>query len=239
MRATLAYPFLMVLIGTGILFFLLAFVIPMVTKIFTTAQQVLPLPTRMLISLSSFMRDFWWLLFLLIAGLVWGIRWFIRTERGRKIFDRFKLRLPLLGNLVQKMAVVRFSRTLGTLISSEAPLLKSLEIVKNVVDNSVFSQAIQSAVADIGEGTSIAAPLKRSKVFPPLVIRMVSVGEESGNLGKMLFKVADTYDEEIETTVNALTSLIEPLIILAMGLAVGFIVLAILLPIFEMNQIVR
>ncbi len=239
MRATLAYPFLMVLIGLGILFFLLAFIIPMVTRIFTAAQQVLPLPTRMLISLSSFMRDFWWLLFLIIAGLVLGIRWFIRTEGGRKIFDRFKLRLPLLGGLVQKMAVVRFSRTLGTLISSEAPLLKSLEIVKNVVDNSVFSQAIQSATADIGEGTSIAAPLKRSKVFPPLVIRMVSVGEESGNLGIMLFKVADIYDEEIETTVNALTSLIEPLIILVMGLIVGFIVLAILLPIFEMNQIIR
>ncbi len=238
-RAALSYPLLMVFIGLGVLFFLFSFVIPMVTRIFTEMKRALPLPTMVLISTSDFLKSFWWVVLLGIGGLLLGVRALKRTEAGGLIFDRLKLRIPLLGNLFRDMAVARFSRTLGTLVGSEAPILSSLDIVKNVVGNSVFSRAIEVARDEIGEGGNITNPLRRSRIFPPMVIRMISVGEESGNLEGMLVKVAETYDDEIQTRVSALTSLLEPLIILIMGLVVGFVVLAVLLPIFEMNQMIR
>jgi general secretion pathway protein F len=239
LRAALSYPFFMVLVGAGVLFFLFSFVIPMVTRVFVGMDRALPFPTVLLILISDFLRSYWWVLLLGGAAIFWVGKRFLSKEHGRLLGDRLKLRIPLLGRLFRDMAVARFSRTLGTLVGGQSPILSSLDIVKDVVGNAVFSRAIGVARDEVGEGGSIADPLRRSRIFPPIVIRMISAGEESGNLEEMLLKVADAYDDEVQTKVNTLTSLLEPLIILAMGLVVGFVVLAVLLPIFEMNQIIR
>ena len=239
LRAALAYPLFMVLIGAGVLFFLFSFVIPMVTRVFVDMDRALPLITLILISLGDFLRASWWLVLLGVGAILAAGKWFLSKERGRFLGDKLKLRIPLLGSLFQDIAVARFSRTLGTLLGSQSPILTSLDVVKDVMGNAVFSRALEAARDEIGEGGNIANPLKKSRLFPPLVTRMIAVGEESGNLEGMLFKVADTYDNEVQTKVSAFISLLEPLIILAMGLIVGFVVLAVLLPIFEMNQIIR
>jgi len=238
--AALVYPILMVFVGGGVVIFLLTCVIPTITEIFSEMQQTLPLPTILLISVSEFMKGFWWMILLfLIFVLVGGNGYIRRTESGRLLYDGFRLKVPLFGDIVKKTALSRFSRTLGMLLKSGIPLLLALDIVKSVVNNLILSQAIESAREDVREGEDIAAPLGRSKVFPPLVIHMISAGEKSGELEDMLLRVADSYDNEVETTVSALTSVLEPVLILLMGVVVGFIVLATLMPILEMNQIIR
>jgi general secretion pathway protein F len=239
LRAALAYPLLMVLVGVGVLFFLFSFVIPMVTRVFAETDRALPLLTVTLISISDFLRAYWWLTLLGLGAILGAGKWFLSKEKGRLLRDRLKLRIPLLGSLFRDMAIVRFSRTLGTLVGSQSSILSSLDIVKDVVGNTVFSHALAAARDEVGEGGNIANPLKKSRLFPPMVIRMIAVGEESGDLEGMLFKVAEAYDNEVQTKVSTFISLLEPLIILGMGLVVGFIVLAVLLPIFEMNQIIR
>ncbi|MFH1626401.1 MAG: type II secretion system inner membrane protein GspF [Pseudomonadota bacterium] len=237
--AALAYPVLMVFIGGGVLAFLVTFVMPTISKIFSEMHQALPLPTIVLISVSGFMRGFWWVIVLSIILFALGMNTYIRTKSGRLLYDRLKLKVPPFGSLVKKTALARFSRTLGMLLKSGIPLLLSLDIVKNVVGNRILSQAIESARENVREGEDIAGPLGRSRVFPPLVIHMISAGEKSGELEDMLMRVADSYDNEVETTVSTMTSVLEPVLILLMGLIVGFIVLATLLPILEMNQIIR
>jgi len=162
----------------------------------------------------------------------------LRTERGRYRFDRLILRLPIFGHLNRIIATTRFSQTLGTLLASGIPLLRAMNIVKNIVNNRVIAEAIENSQEGIVEGQSIAAPLARSGVFPPMVTDMIAVGENSGQLEQMLLKVSEAYDNQIETTVSGLTSILEPLLIVIMGGVVLFIVLAVLLPIFEMNQMV-
>lgn len=238
-RASLYYPCAVALIGGGVLLFLFAVVIPKVTRIFEEVQQSLPPPTIILIGISNFLKNFWWLLGLAILGLVLVVKAWLRTEFGRLTYDRIRLKMPLFGDLSQKTAVARFARTLGTLLSGGIPLLGSLDIVKNIVGNKVLSKAIESTAEHIRQGESMAEPLGRSGVFPPIVVRMIAAGEKSGKLEDMLFRVATTYDSEVETKVTALTALLEPLMILAMGVVVGFIVLAILLPIFEMSRVIR
>ncbi len=240
-RATLAYPIIMVVVGIAVLSFLFTVVIPIVVKTFAEMERSLPPITMALIHICDFLKSksFWLLTLPSLAIFILGIKLYGRTSSGCAIYDRIKLRIPILGKLISKMCLARFSRTLATLVGGGSPLLQSLGIVKDVVGNTVFSQAIDSASRDIGEGSSIAQPLKDSKVFPPMVIRMVAVGEESGNLEGMLLKVAEAYDNEVETGVMALTSLLEPLMILLMGMVVLFIVLAILLPIIDMNKIIR
>jgi general secretion pathway protein F len=238
-RATLAYPVFMLVVGSGVLFFLLTFVVPMVTGIFEDTGQVLPVPTIILMAVSAFLARFWWLLLAALAGGAFGLRRYLKTEPGRLLYDRLRLRAPLLGNLTRKLIVARFARTLGTLLQAGIPVLQALDISKTVVGNKVFLSAIEAARDTVGEGEDLATPLKRSGAFPPLVIHMVAAGEQSGELERMLLKVADSYESDVEATVGSLTSLLEPVMILTMGLVVGFIVLAILLPIFEMSNIVR
>jgi general secretion pathway protein F len=237
--AAMTYPILMTFVGAGVLFFLLTFVIPTVTQIFRDLEQSLPWPTVILISLSSFLREYWWVLFLGVLALVFVANKYRNTEKGRFLYDRLKLRIPVFGSLFQKVAISRFSRTLGILLESGLPLLNALTIVKAVVNNTVLAQAIEEAGENISEGQDIASPLRRSHLFPPLVIHMIAVGEKSGRLEELLRRIAENYDNEIETTVQGLTAILEPVMILIMGVVVGFIVLSILLPIFEMNQIVR
>jgi general secretion pathway protein F len=169
-----------------------------------------------------------------------ALKYFLsKTQKGRTLLDRTLLALPVIGQMNRKMAVARFSRTLGTLLESGVPLLASLEIVRNIVGNSLISAAIQKAGHDVREGQNLSAPLARSGLFPTIAVEMISVGEQSGNLEPMLYRIAEAYEKEVESNITMLTSLLEPIMILVMGLAVGFIVVSILLPIFEMNQLVR
>jgi general secretion pathway protein F len=238
-RAALAYPIFMVVIGTGIMGFLLTFVIPTVSQVFAEMGRTLPLPTRILLGVSAVFRKFWWGLIAAFILLAVGARRYLQTPKGALQWDRVKLRLPLFGKIILQGAVARFARTLSTLLQGGLPILNSLDIVKTVVNNQLLAQAIEETKIAVREGEGIAPALKASGLFPAIVTHMIATGEASGNLEQMLVKVADAYEAEVETKVTALTSILEPIIILAMGLVVGFIVISILLPIFEMNQLVR
>lgn len=237
--AKMYYPLFMVGVGGLILFALLTYVVPTVTTIFEHMRQSLPLPTVILIRVSTFLQKYWWTLALGILGVIVAVRQYKRTERGRRRFDLWKIRAPLFGKLLLKVAMSRFTRTLGILLHSGIPLLDALDIARAVVDNVVLAQAIDTAKADIREGATIAGPLKASGYFPPLVSHMISIGEKTGQLEDMLIRVADSYDNEVRVNVEGLTSLVEPIIIVVMALVVFGIMLAVLLPIFEINSAVR
>jgi len=238
-QSALTYPLLMVVVASAILLFLLAYVVPQVTRIFSETGQKLPLVTRLLIGLSFFLADYWWLLLIVGAsGMLVGARLF-RTPKGREWCDRWLLRLPWVGRLLQRLSVARVARTLSTLLASGVPLLFALGIVTHLVSNTLLRRALEEACASVQEGESLAAPLKRSGLFPALFIQMITVGERSGELEGLLTRAAEAYDEEVATALARLTSLLEPLTILVMGGVVLFIVLAILLPIFELNQLVH
>lgn len=239
-KAALAYPLFMFLIGSIVLFFLTIFIVPRITGIFDEMHQTLPGITIFLISVSGFLKSFWWIICLFIIAAFIGLRYvFTKTLKGQYFRDKIKLKMPLYGPLIQKMAVARFSRTLGTLLQSGVPLLTALSIVKNVVGNRLIADAIANASIDVEEGQDLSAPLSRSGLFPPITVQMISVGEQSGTMETMLYKIADTYETEVESNIVMMTSMLEPVMILVMGLVVGFIVISILLPIFEMNQLIR
>lgn len=238
-KTAMTYPILMASAGGTIMIFLLAFVVPKVTRIFAETKAALPLMTVILLALSNFLAQYWWVLVCGVIAAVIAVRVSVRTPAGRLRYDGYVLRFPYFGKLVKKVALARFSRTLSTLLSSGIPLLASLDIVKNVVNNAVLSEAIENARNSIREGQSIAPPLRKSGLFPPLVLHMVAVGEKSGELEEMLSRAADAYDNEVEASVAAMTSILEPVMILVMGAIVLFIVLAILLPIFELNDLVH
>lgn len=237
--AALAYPVLMLVVMFGVIVLLMTFVIPKVTLIFDDMGQSLPVYTQALISLSNFMTDYWWLI--LAGGLFlgFGVRSYLKSPGGRMRFDRSILRIPVIGKLFKMVAISRFTKTLSTLLAGGIPILKSMDIVRNVVNNVILAKAVEDARENIAEGATIAEPLRRSKMFPPIVIHMVSVGEQSGELEGMLMKVSESFDNEVETTVTGLTSLLEPIIIVLMGGVVFFIMISILLPIFQMNQLIR
>ena len=236
--AALIYPILMVFLASAAVIFLMVRVVPKILELFEDWGQALPLPTVVLLEITNFLKSYGWLLLLgLVAGLLILVFYF-KTQKGHVVFDRLTLRAPIMGRLTRIIATTRFSRTLGTLLASGIPLVRAMNIVKSVVNNRVIAKAIENSQESIVEGQSIAAPLARSGVFPPMVTDMIAVGENSGQLEHMLMKVSDAYDNQIETTVSGLTSILEPLLIVFMGGIVLFIVLAVLLPIFEMNQMV-
>ena len=238
-KAAMAYPVFMFFIGTLILLFLITFIVPNITKIFSDMHQTLPLPTLALIGISSFLKSFWWLILLVFGGTIFLVRKLLKTHRGNYIWDEAKLRIPVLGAVNMKIAIARFGRTLGTLLQNGVPLLSALPIVRNIVNNTMVAEAIDKAVEQIESGESLAIPLSQNRWFPPVVVQMISAGEQSGKLEDMLNKVGEIYERETESQVMALTSMLEPVMILVMGLTVGFIVISILLPIFEMNQMIR
>jgi general secretion pathway protein F len=235
-NAAMAYPILMALIGTGVLFFLFAFVVPKVVRMLEDLGQALPLPTLVLISTSNFLAQWWWLLLTLLALGLFALQRYASTEAGRLRLDRLALTFPLFGRLNLLVATARFTRTLGTLLRSGVPLLKALEITQNLMQNRVLRQAVEDTGVAVREGEGLAPPIRRSGVFPPMVAQMAAVGERSGELEDMLFRVADTYEHQVDMTLNGLLSMLEPVMILLMGGVVGFIVLAILLPIFQASQ---
>jgi general secretion pathway protein F len=234
--AALAYPAFMTVIGAGMLFFIFSFVMPRVVGMFEDMKQQLPLITLILLATVRFLSSFWWAILLVIAGGVYYVRRYLRTQAGREAFDARILRMPVFGSLIRMIAVSRFTRTLGTLLESGVPALAALDIVKSVVGNTVLANAIQKARENVREGEPIADPLKRSGLFPPVVVQMVAVGEKSGELEKMLLKISDSFDRTVETRLTALMALMEPVIILVMGLIIGFIVIAIMLPMLEMSS---
>lgn len=231
------YPAIMSVVGALLMLMLITFVVPKVTKIFEDTGATLPLPTRLLMATSSFLVNYWWVCILLLVGLVYGVRRFVRKPSGRLWWDRKKLNLPIFGNINRMVAVARFSRTLATLLASGVPLLAALEIVRTIVDNKVLQAVIEQTRDNVREGQSVSEPLKRSGHFPPLVTHMIGIGEKTGDLEKMLERVADTYDGQVETSLSALTTLLEPMMILVMAGVVSFIVLSILLPILKLNQL--
>jgi general secretion pathway protein F len=235
-RAALAYPALMALVGAGVLLFLVSFVVPKVTRMLTDMGQTLPGPTRFLIAFSDILSSYGWIMALALAtGLVALVR-YRATSKGRLKLDRAILRLPLLGNIVRTIATARFSRTLGTLLQSGVPLLQALEISNSLLQNRYLHQSVVDNTKAVREGASLAQQIRSAALFPPLMAQMTAIGERSGNMDTMLLKVADNQDREIEITLGGLLSLLEPVMILVMGSVIGFIVLAVLLPIFQASQ---
>jgi general secretion pathway protein F len=238
-RSALTYPVFMGIASSAILFFLLSYVVPKVTRIFEETHAQLPTVTLVLLAISGFLSNYWWLIVAVVLFAIIAIRVSIRTPAGRLRFDKFTLRIPYFGKVLKKVALARFARTLSTLLLGGIPLLQSLDIVRHVVSNLVLSNAIEDGRNSIREGHSVADPLKKSGLFPPLLVHMIAVGEKSGELESMLARAADAYDGEVEASVSALSSIMEPMLVIFMGGVVLFIVMAILLPIFELNQLVK
>lgn len=237
--SALAYPVLMTIIAALLVGVLMIGVVPKVTSIFDNLGQELPWYTAVLIAVSDFLAGFWWLVLLLIGGAIFSFRRWVASDEGRLKWDTFQLRMPLFGRLNLLVAVARFARTLSTLLASGVPLLVALGIVKNVLGNRLLENVVGAATSSIREGESISEPLKRSGEFPPMVTHMISVGEKSGQLEEMLENVSRAYESDVETKVATLTSLLEPLVIVVMGGMVGFIALAILMPLVQMNSLVE
>ncbi len=236
--SALFYPIVMIIIGAVIMGILMVSVVPKVTAIFADTGKALPWNTQLLISISSITATYWWTAFIIIPAIVIAFRRWKSTTRGRAFLDRLILKLPVVGPLARQIAITRFAKTLATMLASGVPLLRALEIVKSILGNTVLTKVVEEARESIKEGESIAAPLRRSGEFPPIVTHMIAVGERSGQLEQMLENIAQAYDQEIDLKMGRLTTLLEPVMILLMGGSVAFVVFSILSPIMEMNDFV-
>lgn len=232
------YPVLMMVVGVVVLLLIFAFVIPKVTAIFQDQGEALPWITSLLIGISEFLGNWWFLLMPGTVAAAFGFVYWKRSEQGIRIWDRFVLKVPVFGKLIRMVAISRFASTLGTLLASGVPLLTALDIVKNILGNSRLVEVIEDARVNIREGESIAQPLKRSGEFPPLVTHMIAVGERSGQLEEMLENVAASYKQQTDIQIQSMTKLLEPLMIVGLGIGVAVIVFAVMLPILELNQTV-
>lgn len=236
-KGAMVYPAVVSFVAMSVTIFLLVFVIPTFKDIFASFGGELPMPTQILINLSEFLQKN--MLYVISSPVVAfiGFKRYNKTERGQRIVDTYVLKVPVFGMLLRKVAIAKMTRTLGTLVKSGVPILQSMETVAKTSGNKIVEDAIMSARKSIKEGERISEPLKKSSVFPPMVTQMIAIGEETGNLDTMLTKIADFYDEEVDTAVKALTSMIEPIIIVVMGLVIGSIVIAMFMPMFEMGQL--
>jgi type II secretion system protein F len=234
-RSALAYPMLLVIVGSGAVFTLITFLVPSFQKVFEDMNQALPLPTQILMAVSDFIKLRWWLIAGVAAMVYFGIRQYGQTTMGRYQIDSFKLRAPILGKLWHKMAVARLARTLGTLIRGGVPILDAMEVVRGVLGNDVLAKALDESRIRVREGERLAESLKATRLFPPLLVQMLGVGEQTGDLDGVLATVANTFDVEVDSTMKSLLSLMEPVIILGMGGVVAVVIMAMLLPIFQMN----
>jgi type IV pilus assembly protein PilC len=233
-KGAMIYPAVIMSVAAIAITVLLIFVIPVFEKMFSSVNMALPLPTRIVIGLSSFLKNFWWLVGGAMFGIFFLTKNYYATPSGKLVIDRLMLKMPVLGDVLRKSAVSRFTRTLGTLISSGVSILDGLEITAKTSGNRVIQDAIMESRASIAGGETISAPLKKSNVFPPMVISMIAVGEQTGGLDEMLTKIADFYDEEVDAAVSGLLALMEPLMIVFLGVVVGGMVVSMYLPIFDM-----
>ncbi len=238
-KSAMSYPIAMFSFSMLILFVMITFIVPMFVGMFEDLGGNLPLPTKILLFLSNFVRGFWWLMIAAIIGIVIGYKSWKSTETGRMTLDRLKLKLPVFGSLIRKISIAKFTRTLGTLVSSGVPILQALDITGDTAGNAVIEDAVKGTRSSIKEGETIAKPLEESHVFPPMVTQMIAVGEETGALDSMLTKIADFYDEEVANTVDALTSLLEPLMLVVMGLIIGGIIISLYMPMFGIINLIQ
>jgi type IV pilus assembly protein PilC len=238
-KGAMVYPAVIMSVAAIAVAVLLVFVIPTFQKMFASVGMELPLPTRIVIGMSNALINYWWVMLGVIALIIYGIRNYYKTPDGRKRIDQMMLNAPVIGDLLRKSAVSRFTRTLGTLISSGVSILDGLEITAKTAGNRVIHDAVMESRNSIAGGETIASPLEKSKVFPPMVISMIAVGEQTGGLDEMLSKIADFYDEEVDVAVSALLSLMEPMMIVVLGVIVGGMVVAMYLPIFDMMNAVQ
>ena len=235
-KAALTYPLIMAAVAVGVVIFLMAFVVPSIAEVFGDMNRTLPGPTVLLIAMAEFVRQYILVLVVGMAGIVVGLVAYVNGDHGRSHWDRLKLKLPAMGNLLLKTEMSRLSRILATLLSSGVPVLNALNIAKAVLQNRHLATALDEVREKVGHGSGIATAMKQNGLFPPILVHTVAVGEMSGNLEEGLLRIADAYDDEIHTQARSMTAMLEPAILLIMGFVVGFIVLAMLLPIFEINQ---
>jgi len=238
-KGAMTYPAVMLFVVIACTTVLLWKVVPVFAQMFEGAGLALPAPTRVVLALSNFLQSYIWLVILAFVAFIFGIRQYYKTDSGQLQIDKLMLRMPVLGNLVRKSAVSRFTRTLGTLVSSGVSILDGLQITARTAGNRVVHDAVMKSRASIAQGATISEPLKESGVFPPMVVQMINVGEQTGGLDEMLSKIADFYDDEVDAAVSALTSILEPIMIVVMGIVIGGIVVAMYLPMFDMINAVQ
>jgi type IV pilus assembly protein PilC len=238
-KSAMSYPIVVMAVVILILSAMLLFVVPTFKNLFSSLGGTLPLPTRLLLAVSDGFKKYFLFVFLFFGAAIFAFRRWKRTDRGRYAVDRLKLKIPIFGQLFHKTAMSRFARTLGALSRSGVPLLQSLDIVAETVQNEVVANAVRDVQASVKEGESLAEPLSRHEVFPPMVVQMLAVGEETGALDTMLEKISDFYDDEVSATVDALTALIEPLLIVVVGGTVGLIVISLYLPMFRLIDLIQ
>jgi len=233
-KAALTYPVIVVFVAVAIVMGLCTFIVPKFVELFRDlGVKELPWMTQVLVDFSDFMLHRWWVMLLIIFGVYFSFKYFYTTKIGRRVLDRVKLKIPVFGPLGHKVCLARFSRTLSTLLVSGVPILQAMETVAGTIGNEIISEAIMNARARIREGDRINDPLEKSKMFPPMVVHMISIGEESGALDQMLSKIAEFYEAEVEATLQSLTSAIEPVMIVILGVCVGFIVIAMFAPLLQ------
>ncbi len=238
-RSAMAYPTVVAALVFLITAVMLIFIVPMFKGMYSTLGGTLPLPTRVLLGISNLLRKLFIPIIILSVAGIFGFRRWIKTDRGRDVWDRFKLRVPIFGRLLQKSALARFSRTLAALTRSGVPILESLEIVADTSGNTVVSRAVRDTQRAVKLGEPLAKPLAEHEVFPPMVVQMMAVGEETGALDEMLDKIAEFYEQEVEATVDAITSLIEPILIVVMGVVVGSMIISLYLPMFNIIKLIK
>jgi type IV pilus assembly protein PilC len=238
-KSAMVYPASIIGVAVLVIIFMLTFVIPTFAAMFKDLGAELPLPTKIVIGLSDFVRHYILLIIAALVGCVFALRSYYRTENGKSTIDALLLKVPIFGVLIRKVAVARFTRTLGTLVQSGVPILEGLRITAATAGNKVVEKAVLQCRASVTEGKTLTEPLKASGVFPPMVTQMISVGEQTGALDAMLGKIADFYDDEVNTAVNTLTSLLEPIMIVFLGGAVGGLVVAMYLPIFKLVTLIK
>ena len=226
----------MIFVACGVISILFVFVIPKIKMIFDAQNVALPLPTTILINLSLLITQGWWVMLTIFLGGTYLIRKYINSKKGKTRWDKFLLKIPIFGPLIRMLAIVRFSKTLATLLGSGVPLLTAFDIVKNVIQNNILSGVLQEVRDSVKEGESIATPLKRSGEFPPIVTHMIAIGEKAGELERMLGNIAKSYEVQIDARLQAMTSLLEPILLVVMGVIVSFIVFSILLPMLQLSQ---
>jgi len=236
-KGAMVYPAAVLCVALVVTGSLLIFVIPVFQKMFADMGGTLPAFTQLVINISDALRTYWWAIGILLVGLLLGFRYYYRTEKGRERIDDYLLRLPILGTLIKKVAIAKFTRTLSTMLSSGVPILEGLDIVARTSGNKTIEKAIMKTRVSIGEGKTVAEPLGASGIFPPMVVQMISVGESTGALDSMLSKIADFYDDEVDSAVAALTSLLEPVLMVFLGTTIGALVIAMYLPIFRMASV--
>jgi general secretion pathway protein F len=235
--SSLIYPAILAVVGSASIIIMVTFVIPKFAAIFENAGAPIPLPMRILLVISGFLTGYWWLILLTLGGIVTLWRRNLATEEGKLNWDRRLMRIPLLGTLIQRLEVSRFSRTLGTLLQSAVPLIQSIGIVRDVVSSKVISSAMDGVISGVKKGEGLAKPVKSAAIFPPFAVHLLEVGEETGRLDEMLLQIADTYDRELRTSIKRLVALFEPAMILFMGLVIGLMVVSMLYSIFSINDV--